>query len=384
VNEFKIPPENIVAAVTDCAPVMKAGMREAGIPAVSCCAHVVVKALEYAMKSTEVSDIRKLAGKADALHHNHRFAEVLQTFYSELGIKNMKTFSPTRWDDVTLVTEMFVKLQPAIEGFQNMRGVDGKPLYGPNYDPITEEDFALATIASGPFMKVQSKIEELETAFNPDGSRSDVIFRALPIMIEIAEDVSQDFIAAGLVTTGKELRAQIHKRLLKYPESLKMLFKATLLNANMDVDALLMGLPSRFVEIKTEVETELIRIGQMTQGGANGQSPSQLRGQKQGGGTENEYRRFRAAAQTAEVIPDVANHWKQPTQFFPRLQRQARMVAAIPPSSAPVERVFAEGRAVFDYYQGGCADQTISRRLFCKVNRKLLERVATLPPVVGE
>jgi hypothetical protein len=35
----------------------------------------------------------------------------------------------------------------------------------------------------------------------------------------------------------------------------------------------------------------LISIGQMTQGAATGHSRSQLRGQKQGYSTENEYRR---------------------------------------------------------------------------------------------
>jgi hypothetical protein len=265
-----------------------------------------------------------------------------------------------------------------------MRGADGKPLYGANYDPITEEDFALAILLCGPLEKLQARIEELETVFNEDGTRSDVIFRALALLIEIAEDVSQDLISVGLVETGKELQSQIHKRLLKYPDSLKMLLKGTVLNPNMDADALLAGLPSRFLEIKAEVEAELIGIGQMTQVAATGQSPAQMRGQKQGGGTENEFRRFRAAAQTAELVADVAKYWRQPNQFFPHLQREARIIAAIPPSSAPAERVFAEGRAVFDYYQGGCSDQTISRRLFCKVNRKLLERVVPLPPVMGE
>jgi hypothetical protein len=118
VDEFHIPHENIVAGVTDCAPVMKVGMREAGFIAVSCCAHVAVKSLEYALKCAEVSDISKIAVKADALHHNHRFAEVLQRDCSELGIKNMKTFSPSRWDDITLVTKALVRIQPAIRRFR--------------------------------------------------------------------------------------------------------------------------------------------------------------------------------------------------------------------------------------------------------------------------
>jgi hypothetical protein len=53
----------------------------------------------------------------------------------------------------------------------------------------------------------------------------------------------------------------------------------------------------------------------------------------------------------------------------------------VPPSSAAVERVFSEGRGVLDYYQGGCKDEAIGRRLFCKVNKRLLERVVELPPI---
>jgi hypothetical protein len=60
---------------------------------------------------------------------------------------------------------------------------------------------------------------------------------------------------------------------------------------------------------------------------------------------------------------------------------QARRLAAVSPSSAAVERAFCEGRGVLDYYQGGCKDEAIGRRLFCKVNKWLLERVVQLPPV---
>jgi hypothetical protein len=110
-------------------------------------------------------------------------------------------------------------------------------------------------------------------------------------------------------------------------------------------------------------------------------SEAVLQAPKAAESNQNQYLMWRTAAASSPLIEHVAVCWAGVPSALALVGDQARRLAAVSTSLAAVERVLSEGRGVLDHYQGGCNDETIGRRLFCKVNKRLLERVVQLPLV---
>jgi hypothetical protein len=251
-EEYGITREQVVAAVTDCAPVMKRGLREAKIPAVSCNAHVVVKAFEYALKSDETAPLLSLAARAEMLHHNHRFGTFLQEC-PQLGLCNIKPFSEIRWNDMSS--------RPRSQGSRICEASTGSRPMGRITFRCLPRSLISTDVRRFRWSRCEVRLQPLRKRSIP--TRNDEIFRALLLVVEVAEDVSAALVDAGFPEAGVELKRQVYSREVKFPESLMIIAKAALLNPNLVVPQILEVVPPEFAAIVTMAEEELVAACQI-------------------------------------------------------------------------------------------------------------------------
>jgi hypothetical protein len=77
-------------------------------------------------------------------------------------------------------------------------------------------------------------------------------------------------------------------------------------------------------------------------------------------------------------VPDGANAldwWRDNASRFPRIARQARMLLAIPCSSAPAERVFSKLNIVVERRKARMLPQRAANRVFVKSNIDMIDPI---------